>query len=78
MMKSTMKLTCLFAVCMLMFGMDIQAYIDPSVMTYLIQAIAGVVIAIGAGLGIYFRKARKKINEKLGVEEKKEIESDDF
>ena len=34
-------------------------YIDPSVTTYLIQAIAGVVIAVGAGLAIYFRKAKK-------------------
>ena len=33
------------------------AYIDPSVMTYVIQAIAGVVIAIGAAVSIYWRKA---------------------
>jgi len=73
-----MKTFYLVVVCMLMFGMDIQAYIDPSVMTYLIQAAAGIVVAVGAVVGIYFRRAKKKINEKLGVEEKKEIESDDF
>ena len=77
-MKKLMKTFYLVAVCMLMFGMDIQAYIDPSVMTYLIQAVAGIVVAVGAVVGIYFRRAKKKINEKLGVEEKKEIESDDF
>ena len=38
-------------------------YIDPSVVTYLIQAVAGVVIAVGAVVGIYFRKAKKKMNE---------------
>ena len=55
-------------------------YIDPSVTTYLIQAIAGIVIAVGAGLAIYFRKAKKKVNEKLGIDENKnkEVESDDI
>ena len=54
------------------------AYIDPSVTTYLIQAVAGVVIAVGAVAGIYWRKARKKVQDKLGIDEnaKKEIEDD--
>ena len=53
-------------------------YIDPSVMTYGIQAIAGIVIAVGAVVGIYWRKARNKVNEKLGIDEnaKKEQEDD--
>lgn len=56
------------------------AYIDPSVMTYAIQAIAGVAIAVGAFVGIYFRKAKKKINDKLGIDENrnKEVESDEI
>lgn len=55
-------------------------YIDPSVVTYLIQAVAGVVIAVGAAAGIYFRKAKKKMNEKLGIDENKnkEVESDEI
>ena len=55
-------------------------YIDPSVMTYAIQAIAGVAIAIGAFVGIYFRKAKKKINNKLGIDENrnKEVETDEI
>lgn len=55
-------------------------YIDPSVTTYLIQAVAGVVIAVGAGLAIYFHKAKKKVNEKFGIDENKgkEVESDDI
>lgn len=59
---------------------NIAGYIDPSVMTYAIQAIAGVVIAVGAFLGIYFRKAKKKLNNKLGIDENKnkEVESDDI
>ena len=58
----------------------VGGYIGPSVMTYAIQAIAGVVIAVGAAVGIYWRKAKKKVNEKLGIDENrnKEVESDDI
>lgn len=65
---------------MLLFGRDINAYIDPSVMTYMIQAVAGIVIALGAAIGIYFRKAKKKMAEKLGIDENrnKEVESDEI
>lgn len=65
---------------MLLFGVNAQAYIDPSVVTYVIQAVAGVVIAVGAAVGIYWRRAKKKLNEKLGVDENKnkEVESDEI
>lgn len=55
-------------------------YIDPSVMTYAIQAGAGIAIAIGAFIGLYFRKAKKKVNKKLGIDENKhkEVESDEI
>ena len=60
---------------LLIFG-----YIDPSVMTYAIQAGAGIVIAVGAFVGLYFRKAKKKVSKKLGVDENKnkEVESDEI
>ena len=59
---------------------SIFGYIDPSVMTYAIQAGAGIVIAVGAFVGLYFRKKKKKVNKKLGVDENKnkEIESDEI
>ena len=59
---------------------SIFGYIDPSVMTYAIQAGAGIVIAVGAFVGLYFRKAKKKVNKKLGVDENKnkEVESDEI
>lgn len=65
---------------MLLFGANGRAYIDPSVMTYLIQAIAGVVIAVGAVVGIYWRRAKKKVSQRLGVDENKgkEVESDEI
>lgn len=65
---------------MLLFGTNAKAYIDPSVMTYVIQAVAGVVIAVGAIIGIYWRKAKKKVNDTLGIDENrnKEVESDEI
>lgn len=63
-----------------MINLNVAAYIDPSVMTYAIQATVGIVIAVGAFLGIYLRKAKKKINDKLGIDENrnKEVESDEI
>lgn len=60
--------------------LSIFGYIDPSVMTYAIQAGAGIVIAVGAFVGLYFRKAKKKVNKKFGVDENKnkEVESDEI
>ena len=54
------------------------AYLDPSVTSYLVQVIAGVVIAVGAVAGIYWRKAKKKVADKLGIDENrnKEVEDD--
>lgn len=65
---------------MMVFGVNGQAYIDPSVMTYVIQAVAGVLVAAGAGIGIYWRRVKKKINDKLGMDEnrKKELEPDEI
>lgn len=65
---------------MIMFTNMVSGYLDPSVMTYAIQAIAGVVIAIGAVAGIYWRKTKKKVSDKLGIDENKnkEVEGDDI
>ena len=70
----------LAVVSMMMFGVTLSAYIDPSVATYLIQAIAGVVIAVGAAIGIYWRKAKKKVAKTLNIDENKnkDVESDDI
>lgn len=64
----------------LLFSINAMAYIDPSVMTYAIQAIAGIAIAIGAAIAMYWRKAKKKISNKLGVDENrnKEVEKDEI
>lgn len=55
-----------------------HAYLDPSVMTYTVQIIAGVVVAVSAVVGILWRRAKKKVQNKLGIDEnaKKEVEDD--
>lgn len=42
----------------------VSAYIDPSSMTYLIQIIAGVVVAAGAGVGFYWKRIRRYFRNK--------------
>ncbi len=54
----------------------ISLYVDPSVVTYGIQAIAGVVIAVGAVAAVLWRKAKKKVAETLKIEERATKEED--
>ena len=74
-MKRLMFLVPCFAVMMMT---NASAYLDPSVMTYTIQVVAGVVVAVGAVAGIMWRKAKRKIQSKMGIDEnaKKEVEAD--
>lgn len=41
----------------------VSAYIDPSAMTYMIQLVAGVAIAAGAGLSFYLRKLKRRFSK---------------
>ena len=83
-MKKTLKIVCSIAllsiVSMMLFGATLSAYIDPSVVTYLIQAVAGVVIAVGAVVGVLWRRAKKKAAAVLNIDENKnkDVESDDI
>ncbi|RGJ46233.1 hypothetical protein DXD59_06190, partial [Olsenella sp. TM06-36] len=45
------------------------AYVDPSVMTYTIQALAAVAVALSAVLGVAFRRTRKALMRLLHVDE---------
>ena len=58
----------LFGTGMLLFGLNAKAYIDPSVTTYVIQAVAGIAIPVGAALGVYLRRPKKKVSERTGME----------
>ncbi len=54
------------------------AYIDPSVMTYTIQAVAGVAVALSAVAGVALRRGRKVLYKLVDVDEdaKKQFEPD--
>ena len=45
------------------------AYVDPSVTTFAFQAIAAVVVAAGAVIGVVWRKAKKKAAQVLNIDE---------
>lgn len=58
-----------------------QAYIDPSAVTYVIQAVAGVLIALGAAFTIFrhkilafFKKSKKKDEKEEDTIEFKDVE----
>lgn len=52
------------------------AYVDPSVMTYTIQALAGVAVALSAVLGVAWRRLRKWLVRILKIDEKRVVEGD--
>lgn len=62
-----------------LFTIPAQAYIDPSAVTYIIQAVAGALIAIGAAFTIFRHKifAFFKKNKKGGPSDGETIEFKD-
>ena len=58
----------------------VLAYIDPSVMSYAIQAVAGIAIALGTVVGLYWRRFTKGIRKLFRVKSNhyKEVESQDI
>lgn len=63
---------------LLIVELPAHAYIDPSVATYVVQVVAGIAVAVGAVAGIVWRRAKKKVQEKLGIDENagKEVEDE--
>ena len=63
-----------------LFTVPVHAYIDPSAVTYIIQAVAGVLIALGAALSIFrhkffkFFRGKKKDKEEESKIEFKDVE----
>lgn len=51
-----------------------SAYIDPATTSYIVQIVAGVVIAGGAVVGIYFKKIKSFFKKKKGEPEIKPAE----
>lgn len=55
------------------FQLDAKAYIDPSATTYIVQAVAAVVVAIGAAFTIFRHKIIGFFKKNSKKEEKREI-----
>ncbi len=77
-MKKSLKYLYFVLCMMLMFTIPVSAYIDPSVMTYGISVIAGAAVVVGTVVGVLWRKAKKKVQDKLGIDEnaKKDLEDE--
>jgi high-affinity Fe2+/Pb2+ permease len=56
--KYLITLALVFSSITALFTINASAYLDPSAMTYIIQAVAGVVIAGGAAFVIYWKKIK--------------------
>ena len=56
----------------------VLSYVDPSVMSYAVQAIAGVAIACGVVFGVIWRKVKRNAQKVLKIDENagKEVEAD--
>lgn len=73
------KFTYFFGCFWYLFTLPVFAYIDPSAVTYIIQAVAGILIALGAAFTIFRHKifAFFKKNKKNSESEESEIEFKD-
>lgn len=61
-MKKVLQFGYFFLFASLLCSVTAFAYIDPSAMTYMIQLIAGIAIAAGAGASYYFRRLRRGVS----------------
>ena len=60
-----------------MMTINAYAYIDVSATSYIIQIVAGIVVALGAVIGVVISKIKKKAKDKFGIDlEHKEQEDD--
>ena len=59
------KFTYFFTCWWIILSINAHAYIDPSAVTYIIQAVAAVFIALGALVAIKYLPFSKKIQKKM-------------
>lgn len=66
-----------FVLC-LGFPAQAHAYVDPSVMTYTIQALAGVAVALSAVIGVFWRRVKRFMMKVFNIDENrgKSVEPD--
>ncbi len=68
-----------FAICFVfLMAIPVHAYIDPSVATAAVQIVAGIAVVVGTVVGVLWRRAKKKVQQKLGIDENagKEVEAE--
>lgn len=68
-----------FGICFLiLMAVPAHAYVDPSMVTATLSVITGIAVAVGAVVGVAWRRAKNKVQEKLGIDAnaKKEVEED--
>lgn len=73
MMLRAFKFTYFFTCWWVILSMNVHAYIDPSAVTYVIQAVAAVFIAIGAVFTVFRHKIFAFFRKNSGKSKKKEI-----
>jgi len=68
-MKKILRFSYFFICFAVIFMVPVRAYLDPSVMTYAIQVVAGIAVAVGAVVGVYWRRAKRYLSKKFGIDE---------
>lgn len=76
-MKKILSFLFFFLCAMVMCISYAAAYIDPSAVTYIVQAVAAIVIAAGAALGFYWRRIKRALKKKKDVDEDEEYDDED-
>lgn len=52
------------------------AYVDPATTSYVVQIVAGIIIACGTGIGIFWNRAKRKLKKKDSNTEPAETSAD--
>ena len=61
--SSTLKRSMLLILIGILFCTNVAAYVDPATTSYVIQIVAGVVIACGTAVGIFWNKIKRKFKK---------------
>ena len=77
-MKKILNAVYLFLCLAVMLSINVHAYLDPSVSTMIVQVVAGIAVAAGAVVTVVWRRAKKKVQKALNIDEnaKKEVEEE--
>ena len=76
-MKKVLSFLFFFLCAMVMCISYAAAYIDPSAVTYIVQAVAAIVFAAGAAIGFYWRRIKRALKKKKNADEDEEYDDED-